>query len=55
MQETNISKSKTGLDRRTLIRGVAVAGASGLIASAQDKTMKHATVAAVPVLARQLL
>jgi para-nitrobenzyl esterase len=51
MKETNISSSTRGLDRRTLIRGVAVAGASGFIASSQDKTVPRTTAAVAPILA----
>ena len=51
MSETNIPTKAAGLDRRTLIRGIAIAGASGIVASAQDKTAPRASAAAAPVMA----
>jgi para-nitrobenzyl esterase len=51
MSEKNIPTNAAGLDRRALIRGIAIAGASGIVASAQDKTTPRATAAAATVVA----
>jgi hypothetical protein len=50
MSETNIP-TKPGPDRRALIRGIAIAGASGIVTSAQDETAPRATAAPAPVMA----
>jgi para-nitrobenzyl esterase len=44
-------KQTSGFDRRALLRSIAAAGASGFIASAQEKTSPRPTPAAAPVAA----
>src|SRR5438477_6535937 len=51
MNETNIPNRTPGLDRRTLLGGVAVAASAGLIASAKDKAAPRSSVSTAPVMA----
>jgi para-nitrobenzyl esterase len=51
MKEIHQTKNRPGLNRRTLIRSIAVAGASDLIANTQEKTVPRAAATSAPVAA----